>query len=57
MNSWEYRLFYRESIWRYAVLACFAQKAENFTQMEKYKSEMNRFIKGLVEIMQQEVVK
>ena len=50
-------MFYRESIWRYAVLACFAEKAENFTQMEKYKSEMNRFIKGLVEIMQQEVVK
>ena len=56
MNSWEYILFYRESIWRYAVLACFAEKADNFTQLEKYKLEMNNFIEGLATIQKQEAV-
>ena len=56
MNSWEYRLYYRENIWRSAVLACFAEKAQNFTQLEKHKSVMNRFIEGLDQIIQQKEI-
>ena len=52
-----YTMYYRDKIWSYAVLACRAEKFGNTGQLEKYKSEMNKMIEGLSEIMKQEAVK
>ena len=49
-------MYYRDKIWNYAVLACRAEKFENWTQLEKYRSEMNKMIEGLNNLEQQEAV-
>ncbi len=57
MNGWEYILYYRERIWSYAVLACRAQQYKNWTQLEKYRSEMNKMIDGLEQLLKQKAAK
>mgnify|MGYP003648787300 CR=1 FL=1 len=56
MNSWEYRLFYREQIWSYAVLACYAKKHKNHSQFKSYHGNMINYIEALSEIMKQEAI-
>lgn len=45
-----YIMYYRDKIWSYAVLACRAEKFGNISQLEKYKSEMNKMIDGLAQL-------
>lgn len=57
MNSYEYVMYYREKIWSYAVLACRAQQFKKWTQLDKYKLEMNKMIEGLEQLLTQEKVR
>ena len=47
-------MYYCDKIWAYAVLACRAEKFGNTGQLEKYKSEMNKMIEGLSELIKNE---
>lgn len=51
-----YIMYYREKIWSYAVLASRAQQFEKWTQLVKYKREMNKMIEGLEQLEKQREV-